>query len=511
MSLSHTEDIVQAAYESGREATSRLGRDEQKRFGQFMTLPKIARFMARRLVAGTCGDVRILEPAAGTGVLAAAAVEALLDKPLEERPAVIELLMYEIDARLLAALEQTCARLAGRCEEAGVALKTRVELADFLASDLALNGQPIDGLLVIGNPPFFKLNKRDARAQLHPYAVHGQPNIYGLFMAACARLVPAGGRLCFITPRSWMNGSYFSAVRQTLLRHLMLDGIHAFESRQEGFEADAVLQETVITWATGRSAHCADPNIVLTRSTGALDLEQSELLDVRPERVVGGDAQAMLSLPRRHHDPFEGWTATLSTYGLQVSTGPVVAFRAARFLREAPGPQTVPLLWLQHVGQQRIQWPLRKKREHIQAVAENAWMLLPNRPLVVMRRFSPKEDARRITCAFYDGSLPGARIGLENHLNYIHRPGGPMSRDEARGLAAFLASRMVDDHFRALAGSTQVNAAELRRLPLPPLDVLVGIGAALPAHATLAEIDQAVDAALAHIAGAVAVAVAVAA
>lgn len=71
-----------------------------------------------------------------------------------------------------------------------------------------------------------------------------------------------------------------------------------------------------------------------------------------------------------------------------------------------------------------------------------------------------------------------------------------MSQDEARGLAGFLASRVVDAHFRALAGSTQVNATELRRLPLPPLAVIEEIGRGLSARPTLAEVDAVVSRAL---------------
>ena len=126
-------------------------------------------------------------------------------------------------------------------------------------------------------------------------------------------------------------------------------------------------------------------------------------------------------------------------------------------------------------------------------------MLVPNAPMVVMRRFSPKEDARRVTCAAYGcglDRLPGDVIGLENHLNYIYRPGGRMGMHEARGLAAFLASSIVDGHFRALSGSTQVNATELRKLPLPPLAVIEEIGRNCSAKPSLEEIDVVVDRAL---------------
>lgn len=67
-------------------------------------------------------------------------------------------------------------------------------------------------------------------------------------------------------------------------------------------------------------------------------------------------------------------------------------------------------------------------------------------------------------------------IGLENHLNYLYRPGSILSYEEAIGIAAFLNSTLVDRYFRITNGNTQVNATELRKLPLPPLDQLTHIG-----------------------------------
>ena len=124
-------------------------------------------------------------------------------------------------------------------------------------------------------------------------------------------------------------------------------------------------------------------------------------------------------------------------------------------------------------------------------------MLLPNANYVILRRFSPKEDIRRVTAAPYLSSLDSDFIGLENHLNYLHRPGGALSRDEAVGLTAYLNSAIVDDYFRALAGSTQVNAAELRRLPIPTLSVLERIGSMLPDTPDLIDGELAISAHLA--------------
>jgi adenine-specific DNA-methyltransferase len=491
-------DLVEMAHHAGRAFTTTLTRTEQRSLGQFMTPPSIARFMAERLVGNlTARNVHVLEPSAGAGILAAAVIEALLIKTSPDGPHEIVLHLFEVDSRFIPGLRALSAAMRKQCRSAGVTLRCKIECGDFLLSKLARDGRPIDGLVTIANPPFLKLNKAtDPRAAVHSYAVYGQPNLYALFMAATARLTGLGGRWSFITPRSWMNGAYFKAARRTILRYLTVDGLHAFDSRREGFEDDAVLQETVITWASERREFSHDSSILFTRSQGAADLATADIEAVPAERILGRDEDVMLALPTGATQAMTDWTATLGTYGLKVSTGPVVAFRAANHISENGERGTVPLLWLQHIGQQTVTWPIQKKREHIRATAATAWMLVPNEPMVIMRRFSPKEDLRRVTCVPYVGQLPGDVLGLENHLNYIYRPGGGLSPNQARGLAAYLASSLVDAHFRALAGSTQVNAGELRRLPLPAWSVIESIGRNYPTTFSLAAIDAVVNAAL---------------
>lgn len=94
-----------------------------------------------------------------------------------------------------------------------------------------------------------------------------------------------------------------------------------------------------------------------------------------------------------------------------------------------------------------------------------------------MRRFSAKEEARRLVAGPYLARTTTApMLGLENHLNYIYRPGGTLTDDETFGLAALLSSSILDTYFRASNGNTQVSATELRTMPLPALDIISAIG-----------------------------------
>lgn len=481
--------LIEIAQAEGQAATRGLPAEEQKRLGQFMTPPSIAAFMAQGACAGlNMAVVRILEPAAGCGILAAAAVEALLERKC--LPSRIEITLHELDPSLIPALRRLCAKMRQIAKLKGVSLSVSIQNNDFLLSRTPITRKEQYDL-VIANPPYFKLNKKSPQATAHPYAVYGQPNIYGLFMASTVELLAPGGRWCFITPRSWTNGSYFASVRRHMLTKLSMDSMHVFESRVAHFTDDVILQEAMITWATAQAA--ARSAVDVSTSQGIHDLATAEVRSFPTIRVVGDDVDRTIALPVADHDGALPYTETLASLGLKVSTGPVVAFRAAAHLSEAKNTGTVPMLWMQHVARMAISWPINKKREHIKACDASTWMLVPNAPMVLLRRFSPKEDARRVTAAAYTGDLPGSQIGLENHLNYIYRPGGSITPMEALGIAAYLNSHQVDAHFRSVAGSTQVNATELRQLPMPTMSQIVAIGEMCRPGMSLSAIDSCVN------------------
>jgi len=146
---------------------------------------------------------------------------------------------------------------------------------------------------------------------------------------------------------------------------------------------------------------------------------------------------------------------------------------------------------MSHVRAMRVTWPLnRRKPEYIKRAGAQA-LLVPNRNYVFLRRFSAKEEARRLTAApWIANDRPIVDIGLENHLNYVHRPGGMLSEDEAWGLAALYNSRLIDTWFRAINGNTQVSATELRAMPLPTRESIVALGRRVKRQADpLADLD----------------------
>jgi adenine-specific DNA-methyltransferase len=96
---------------------------------------------------------------------------------------------------------------------------------------------------------------------------------------------------------------------------------------------------------------------------------------------------------------------------------------------------------------------------------------------VLVKRFSAKEEKRRVVAAIFDPArIPCEIVGFENHLNYFHDRGHGLSMPLAKGLTIFLNSTIVDAYFRQFNGHTQVNASDLRNLRYPTRQELEALG-----------------------------------
>lgn len=179
------------------------------------------------------------------------------------------------------------------------------------------------------------------------------------------------------------------------------------------------------------------------------------------------------------HTP-EAARFTLRELGLQVSTGPVVDFRLREHLRGMPEPGAVPLLYPAHFTASLDAWPLpkSKKPNAIMANAETERWLYPMGCYCVVRRFSSKEERRRVVATVFDPRFFGhsSLVGFENHLNIFHQEKSGLPMELAVGLATFLNTTAVDQHFRRFSGHTQVNATDLRQLRYPSRSALCELG-----------------------------------
>ena len=168
-----------------------------------------------------------------------------------------------------------------------------------------------------------------------------------------------------------------------------------------------------------------------------------------------------------------------------MSTGPVVQFRALQFIHRTEGPEgRIPLLSVQNVHPFRTVWPARNaaKTFFFDVSPRTRKLLVPTANYVLIRRFSAKEEARRLVASpLYADAFGCDYFALENHLNYVYHADRSLSRYEVLGISAMLNSRLLDVYFRTISGNTQVNAAEIRMLPFPDMSMLDHLGRSVAA------------------------------
>jgi adenine-specific DNA-methyltransferase len=141
--------------------------------------------------------------------------------------------------------------------------------------------------------------------------------------------------------------------------------------------------------------------------------------------------------------------------------------------------EIVPLLWAHNFDGTGVNYKKTKlkKPTGIRVNKYSLPLLVPVRNYVLLKRFSSKEQNKRLhAVVLLKETFPFKYVGLENHLNFIHKYEKEMSKEEAFGIATLLNSSIADNYFRSLNGNTQVNAVEIRCLPFPSIENLVEIG-----------------------------------
>ena len=475
----HALDHVRKSFNG---ATSRAARSQ---IGQFLTPAAIARFMSS-MFESRPQQVRILDPGAGAGVLFATCVEALISQ--ENRPDSIKVVAYETDDAILPHLQETMKRCQSLCTSAGIAFEGTVRSEDFVSAAIA---ETSDSLFTVPcerfthailNPPYIKINSRTVMSRKLYSSNIEVANLYAVFVWLSMLLLEPGGQLVAITPRSFCNGPYFRKFRIAFLRTMSLKRIHLFKSRKKAFGDDDVLQENIIYHA---AREIQNPESIAVSTSDGLDFDKARALPVPYNEVVHpSDRDMFIHLDVNDADasPAERikcFTSSLNKLGLSVSTGRVVDFRARKHLRQMPEEDTVPLIYPCHFQHGFIKWPVEsgKKPNAIVSSLETFGLLVEEGFYVLTKRFSSKEQQRRVMAAIYDPTRIDARlVGFENHLNYFHKQGGGLPADLAKGLAVYLNSTIVDQYFRLFSGHTQVNATDLRKMPYPNHEQLVQVG-----------------------------------
>ncbi|MXZ83403.1 MAG: SAM-dependent methyltransferase [Synechococcus sp. SB0666_bin_14] len=452
------------------------------KLGQFMTPATVARFMASLFPPSPLHTCRLLDAGAGMGALSCAFLHRWVTGGFGF--AAVEATACEVDDHLRDHLARRLARYSR--------VTSRIIPGDYihLATAHGLRNQGYTHVIL--NPPYKKISSQSAhRLALRRVGIE-TVNLYSAFVALAVAEAAPGGQIVAIIPRSFCNGPYYRPFRDFILARAAIRQMHLFASRNKPFKGDQVLQETIII----RLERGGQQGPVTVSSSTDDSFADFVTHDHPFERIVFPHTPEQLihvpTTPEKTTIERLGAVGdSLADLGIRVSTGPVVDFRLKAHLRPMPEAGAVPLIYPSHLRMTGTVWPIAglKKPNAIMHNAETGRWLYPNGFYCAVRRFSSKEEKRRVVASVIDPAAFGHHsvLGFENHINLFHQNKHGLSEALAHGLALFLNTTAVDEQFRCFNGHTQVNATDLRLMQYPSRKALAQLGTWAMGQGTLTQ------------------------
>lgn len=455
---------------------TKLDPKNKSKYGQFMTAQVIANYMAS-LFDKNASNVKLLDCGAGIGSLSISAIKELKDIDLID--------LWEIDPIMQEQLEKNMQ---------AIAVPFSIHAQDFIfgAVENIITGNGERYTHAIINPPYKKISSiSEHRLELRKVWIE-TVNLYTAFLALSIKLMEKGGQVVAIIPRSFCNGPYYKPFRDFMLKDCSIEHIHVFESRDKAFQDDEVLQENIII------------KLIKGKKQGDVEISKSndhEFSDYQSKAVPFSDVVKLKDPELFIHIPTDETTTennilfavSLPDLGLGVSTGPVVSHRMTEYLEQQPIDGAVPLLYPHHFVARQFQYPKEHKKPNAIRVAPDSqkWLMPNDGFYVIVRRFSSKEEKRRVVAYIVNPAQIGKEwIGFDNCWNVFHIKKHGFDETTAMGLACFLNSTVLDNHFRVFSGHTQVNATDLKNMKYPTMRALQELGKAYQTTMNQQQIDQ---------------------
>ena len=456
-----------------------MPKTERKAYGQFFTSRETAIFMADLFNIPTGKtEVSILDPGAGSGILSAALIERLqLISDLQK----IYLTCYETDVNITNLLKEN---LEWICQQSRIKVNYRIVSDNYICSQsleynhmIGASPDPVKYDMVIGNPPYKKIAKDAPEATSMPDICYGAPNLYFLFAAMGLFDLKEHGELVYIIPRSWTSGAYFTKFRQEFLSVGALRHLHLFVSRDKVFEKESVLQETIIIKV--EKTNMPPQRICITTTQTNRDFSDKTEFEAPYETVVSGKDSYVYLVTNEEEvttlRQINQWEDTLLSIGLKMKTGLTVDFRNRKALRNTAESGAVPLFFAQHIQNGKVVFPAGNEYEYL--VTKQPGLLQQNTNYLFVKRFTAKEEHRRLQCGVYLARRNPAytKISTQNKITFICGK-YELSECIVYGLYVLFNSTLYDCYYRILNGSTQVNSTEINSKPVPPISIIETMG-----------------------------------
>ena len=469
--------------------TQKLVREKSKseniRLGRLFTKKDTARRMAEMLSLDRSKSVyTILDPGAGTGILSAAAIEAICKSCPDAKQ--IYITCYETDKDFFNMLTDNLERIRKKCRhDFGVKLFITAYNENYLTESknhytVTFFDEVIEDKfdIVIMNPPTELCDKYDYEALAVGGVTQLKISKAYLFLTLATRHVEDGGCLVMALPTAAASSASLAPMRKELSDRLSLMRVHLFIGKQKNAKRAVPLKKTMLL--AYRKGACPD-TVAITTSTDNGKLITA--LPPLPYDFVVDKAGGSLTLPKSVEDAkivkyINGFPETLTSLGLKMSTGLVIDSKCEGLLFTEPIKESVPLLRTSSMKNGFISFPQPVKHQYIAPV--NPRLAQRNKNLLIIKRVPAKSDDRFVNCAIYRAAqLPHYRfISTHNKINFIDMKdkNTEICPRLLFGLYALLNSTIYDRFISIISKSKQINSKEMKNLPLPPRNIIENIG-----------------------------------
>lgn len=395
---------IEPAFSLASLATPPLSKTEQRTEGVYYTDARLARYLAAHLP--TRNRFRVLDPAAGTGILLVAAVLRACGKDASARAEYLRECVFGADLSSLA-LRGASLSLASLTSDLGAvrALLSHLRVMDSLRSGMAgwVDLVPEGFDAVIGNPPWEKLRVtrhevlraegvarhygetyddltparvarvgmvRTRRARYSTEVLaglelqgSGESDLYKVFLEFAVRLIRPGGSLAYLIPAGLIRSQGTEGLRRFLFEEADRLEITVHDNRARHFAIDTRFKFLSLHAVFGpkrsnsRSAlrlnHASATEHEIERS-GSVDLARSAIARFRSDLAVPelrnrdewDVLRQMVKTGRRFGDPDGAWKPRI------VREVDMTGSRSA--FTDRPGPDSLPVVEGRMVHQYRF-------------------------------------------------------------------------------------------------------------------------------------------------------------
>ena len=459
------------------------------RMGRLFTKKESASLMAGMLrLEEDKQAYTVLDPGAGTGILSAAAILEICKRA----PACKQIFLtcYENNPTFLPSLYDNLERIRKKCRhDYGVRLYSTVYEENYITDSkthytVTLGGVVEDKFdIIICNPPTELVAKESEEAIRVGGVTQVKISAAFLFLKLAATHLENEGQLVIMLPTTYASASALTELRKFMAASLSLQKIHLFIGKNKNQKRATPLKKSIIlSYSKGDKPE----KITISASTDWGKEENTATLPPLDYGFVVDEKDGSLTLPKSVEDTkivayISAFPETLDSLGLKARTGLVMDSRCEGLLFTEPIQGCVPLLRPVAIRGGAVRFPLPIKRQYLAAVKPS--LVQKNKNLVLIKRVPAVGDERMVNAGVYLASWqPQYRyISTHNKVNFIDTKdkSSEMCARLTFGIFALLNSTIYDRYISIVSKSKQINAKELKSLPLPPRNIIENIGVRL--------------------------------